>query len=83
MSLSPALLEAVRQRARIEDLFPAGALKRSGSGFLALCPWHDDRSPSLTISARLNRVKCFVCDRGEDPIGWLQDREGLSFQEAV
>ena len=83
MSLSPALLEAVRQRARIEDLFPAGALKRSGSGFRARCPWHDARSPSLTVSTRLNRVKCFVCDRGEDPIGWLQDREGLTFQEAV
>ncbi|MEB3167969.1 MAG: CHC2 zinc finger domain-containing protein [Synechococcaceae cyanobacterium] len=83
MTLSPSLLEAVRQRARIEDLFPAGALKRSGSGFLALCPWHNDRRPSLTVSTRLNRVKCFVCDRGEDPIGWLQDRQGLSFQEAV
>ena len=83
MSLPPALLEAVRQRARIEELFPAGALRRSGSGFLARCPWHNDRRPSLTVSTRLNRVQCFVCDRGEDPIGWLQDREGLSFQEAV
>jgi DNA primase len=83
MTLSPSLLEAVRQRARIEDLFPTGALKRSGTGFLALCPWHNDRSPSLTVSTRLNRVKCFVCDRGEDPIGWLQDQQGLSFQAAV
>jgi DNA primase len=83
MSVPSPLLESVRQRARIEDLFPAGALKRSGSGFLALCPWHNDRSPSLTVSTRLNRVKCFVCDRGADPIGWLQDQQGLSFPEAV
>jgi DNA primase len=83
MTLSPSLLEAVRQRARIEDLFPTGALKRSGTGFLTLCPWHNDRSPSLTVSTRVNRVKCFVCDRGEDPIGWLQDQQGLSFQAAV
>jgi DNA primase len=73
MTLSPSLLVAVRQRARIEDLFPTSALKRSGTGFLALCPWYNDRSPSLTVSTRLNRVKSFVCDRGEDPIGWLQD----------
>jgi len=78
-----ALLEAVRERARITDLFPAGDLRRSGSEFLTLCLWHQDSNASLTVSPRTNRVHCFVCSRGADPIGWLQDRQGLSFSEAV
>jgi DNA primase len=76
-------VEAVRERARIEDLFAAAALKRCGSGYVTTCPWHDDRRPSLSVSPQINRVHCFVCNRGADPIGWLQDRQGLSFTEAV
>lgn len=81
--LSAALIEAVRSRARIEDCFPAAALKRSGRSFVTHCPWHDDRHPSLTVSPQRNRVQCFVCQRGADPIGWIQDRQGLTFPEAV
>jgi DNA primase len=76
-------IESVRQHARILDLFPPQALRKAGRDFLAHCPWHDDRRPSLTISPQRNRVHCFVCRRGADPIGWLQDRQGLSFAEAV
>lgn len=83
VSLPEALLEAVREQARITDLFPPAALKRRGSEFLTLCPWHQDTNASLTISPRTNRVHCFVCNKGADPIGWLQDNQGLSFLEAV
>jgi DNA primase len=68
---------------RITDLFPAGELKPRGSEFLTLCPWHADTNASLTVSPRTNRVHCFVCHRGADAIGWLQDRQGLTFSEAV
>jgi DNA primase len=78
-----ALLQAVRETARITDLFPQAALKRRGSEFLTLCPWHQDTNASLTISPRTNRVHCFVCNKGADPIGWLQDNQGLTFIEAV
>jgi DNA primase len=73
----------VRSQARIADLFPLSELRRSGSGYLATCPWHQDRRPSLTVSPERNRVHCFVCNRGADPIAWLEDRQGLSFREAV
>jgi len=81
--LPEAWIESVRQRARITDLFPPEALQRAGRDFLTLCPWHDDRRPSLTVSPQRNRVHCFVCRRGCDPIGWLQDPQGLTFAEAV
>ena len=81
--LTPAVLESVRERAQIIDLFGPAELKKSGREFVARCPWHDDRRPSLSVSPSRNRVHCFVCDKGTDAIGWLQDRQGLSFQEAV
>ncbi|WP_411877254.1 CHC2 zinc finger domain-containing protein [Vulcanococcus limneticus] len=81
--VTPALLERVRERARIEELFNPAELRKAGREFLTRCPWHDDRRPSLTVSPARNRVHCFVCGRGADAIGWLQDRQGLSFQEAV
>jgi len=81
--LPDSLIEAVRSQARNADLFPLSELRRSGSGFLATCPWHQDRRPSLTVNPERNRVHCFVCNRGADPIAWLEDRQGLSFREAV
>ncbi len=81
--ITPALLEQVRERARIVDLFSPAELRKAGSEFITTCPWHEDRRPSLTVSPKRNRVHCFVCGKGTDAIGWLQDRQGLSFQEAV
>ena len=81
--LTPAVLESVRERAQITDLFGPAELKKSGREFVTRCPWHDDRRPSLSVSPTRNRVHCFVCGKGTDAIGWLQDRQGLSFQEAV
>ncbi len=81
--LPDAFLEAVRQRARIEELFPPGALRRAGSCFVALCPWHNDHNPSLTVDPARNSAHCFVCNRSADPIAWIQEQQGLSFQQAV
>ena len=77
-----ALLDTVRQRARIEDLFPASELCKAGREYLARCPWHDDRRPSLTVSPSATGCTA-LCAAGADPIGWLQDRQGLTFPEAV
>jgi len=82
-ALPDSLIEAVRGQASIADLFPLSELRRSGSGYLATCPWHQDRRPSLTVNPERNRVHCFVCNKGADPIAWLEDRQGLSFREAV
>ena len=81
--LTPAVLESVRERAQITNLFGPAELKKSGREFVTRCPWHEDRHPSLSVSPSRNRVHCFVCGKGTDAIGWLQDRQGLSFQEAV
>ncbi len=47
------------------------------------CPFHDDRTPSLTITPDQRHWKCFGCGRSGDAIDWVMARTGCSFKEAV
>lgn len=59
-------------------------LKRAGSVYKTLCPWHEDHTPSLTLYERTgeNHCKCFACGRGGDVIAFVMQAESWSFQEA-
>jgi DNA primase len=83
MRLHPTVIEQVRQRLQIVDLFEPASLRRVGSEFLTRCPWHEDRRPSLSLNPSKNLAYCHVCARGTDAIGWWMEQQGLSFQEAV
>lgn len=50
---------------------------------MALCPFHDDRTPSMRWYRDSNRLYCFSCNRGWDTISFLRERDGLSFVQAV
>lgn len=49
----------------------------------ARAPCHDDRNPSMYHATRTNRLRCPVCDKSWDTIGWLMDIEGRTFRDAV
>ena len=49
------------------------SLKRQGSGFVGICPFHDDRNPSMHVTPRLGIYKCFVCDAKGNAINFLMD----------
>jgi len=83
MRIHQNTIDQVRERAQILDQFEQSSLKKIGYEFAARCPWHDDKRPSLSISPQKNFAFCHVCARGVDAIGWVQDRQGLSFSEAV
>jgi DNA primase len=57
--------------------------KRAGKEALTLCPWHNDKNPSLTINDEKGFCYCFVCQSGSDGIGFIQEKLGLSFADAV
>ncbi len=60
------------------------ALKKHGKDYLGLCPFHDDREPSLVISPDKNLWHCLgACDEGGDVIQWVMKRQGVSFRHAV
>ena len=58
-------------------------LKRSGRNFVGICPFHDDKNPSMSVSPERNMYHCFACKAGGDAINFIQEYEKLNFPEAV
>lgn len=64
----------------IQGYFP---LKRSGSAFLALCPFHNENTPSFNVNPHRQTFHCFGCHAGGDVIRFTMLYENLSFAEAA
>lgn len=76
--------DRVRLSVNIVDLISSYTeLRRQGRGFVAACPFHDDRRPSLQINAERQTWKCWVCDIGGDVFSWVMKRENVGFPEAL
>lgn len=58
-------------------------LTQKGKNFFAVCPFHDDHSPSMSISKEKQIFKCFVCGHIGNSISFVQDYLGISFVEAL
>jgi len=58
-------------------------LKRTGKNFKALCPFHQEKTPSFIVSSERQTFHCFGCGEGGNCFGFLMARERLSFPEAV
>lgn len=56
---------------------------KKGRSYLAICPFHDDKHPSLNISREKQIYKCFSCGEGGNAITFIQNYEKISFEEAV
>lgn len=56
---------------------------KKGRSFVALCPFHDDKNPSLQISPEKRIYKCFSCGHGGNAITFVRDYEKISFEAAV
>lgn len=78
------VLDEIRDRADIVDLIGEYVdLKRSGSNYMGLCPFHSEKTPSFSVSSSKSIFKCFGCGVGGDVITFVMKRENLSFPEAV
>lgn len=64
----------------IQDYIP---LKKAGSNWRGLCPFHQDTNPSLNVSETKQIFKCFACGKGGNAFTFLQEYEKISFIEAV
>jgi DNA primase len=58
-------------------------LKRAGTNFVGLCPFHNEKTPSFNVSSSRNSYHCFGCGAGGTAIGFLIDHDGMTFVEAV
>ena len=84
MFYSDEILDEVRARNDIVDVIGSYVkLKKSGSTWFGLCPFHNEKTPSFSVTPRKQMFYCFGCHKGGSVIRFIQEYENYSFQEAV
>src|SRR6476620_12788748 len=82
--VSAATLEQIRAANDIVDVIGAVLpLKRAGTNFVALCPFHKEKTPSFNVSPQRQIFHCFGCHKGGDVFRFVQEYENLDFPAAV
>ena len=77
-------VEAVKAAADLVEVISGRTqLKRSGARFTGLCPFHDERTPSFSVSPEKGTYYCFGCQRGGDAISFVEETEGVDFVGAI
>ena len=84
MAIPPETIEQVAAANDIVEVigsyFP---LKRAGASFKALCPFHQEKTPSFTVSPQRQTFHCFGCGIGGSVFRFVMDYEHVDFPEAV
>ena len=82
--IDPQTIERIKDSADILDVVSEFiSLKRVGSNYRGLCPFHDDHSPSFYVSPARGTCKCFVCGEGGDTVSFIMKHEQLSYPDAL
>lgn len=70
--------------ARIEEVVGEFVnLKKRGVNYIGLCPFHDEKTPSFSVSATKGIFKCFGCGKGGNAVNFLMEHEHFSYPEAL
>ncbi|HJA11857.1 MAG TPA: DNA primase [Candidatus Mediterraneibacter merdipullorum] len=78
------LIEEIRARNDIVDVISGYVrLQKKGSSYFGLCPFHNEKSPSFSVSRQKQMYYCFGCGAGGNVYTFLMEYENYSFQEAV
>ena len=59
------------------------SLKRRGANYIGLCPFHNERTPSFSVSKSKGICKCFSCGKGGSPVNFVMEHEQMTFNEAL
>ena len=82
--ISQATIQQILNRIDIIDVVGAFVkLKRRGSNFLGLCPFHNEKTPSFTVSPSKELYKCFGCGRSGNAVSFVMEHEKYSYPEAL
>ncbi len=80
----PELLKTIKDAVNIIDVIGEHVvLRKSGSNYTGLCPFHGERTPSFSVSESKQLFYCYGCKKGGDTIGFVMDMFGVDFSEAV
>ena len=84
MRYSDEILDEVRNSNDIVDVISQYiSLKRSGRNYFGLCPFHNEKSPSFSVSPDKQIFHCFGCGVGGNVISFISNIEGIGFKEAI
>ena len=82
--IDPATVDRIKSTAQILDVVGDYVhLIRRGSGYMGLCPFHNERTPSFSVSPQRNYCYCFSCKKGGSPVNFIMEKEGLTYYEAL
>jgi DNA primase len=78
------LVKEIKRRLSIINLIEGyTSIRKTGKGYVALCPFHDDHNPSMYVDEDKGLFHCFSCGAGGDVLGFYMRYNGLTFPEAV
>lgn len=81
---SPEVIEEVRMRSDIVEVIGSYVkLKRAGSNYVGLCPFHNEKTPSFSVNPSHQLYKCFGCGAGGNVFTFIMEYENYSYPEAI
>jgi DNA primase len=82
--ISKKTIDEILMIAKIEEVVgDFVTLKRRGQNWVGICPFHDDKNPSMYVSPRLGIFNCFVCDTKGNAVHFVMEHEKISYPEAL
>jgi len=82
--ISPATIQQILSRIDIIDVIGGFVkLKKRGTNYLGLCPFHNEKTPSFTVSPAKEIYKCFGCGRSGNTVSFIMEHEKYSYPEAL
>ena len=77
-------IQQIIESSRIDDVVGEFVtLKKRGATLLGLCPFHNEKTPSFTVSPKLGIFKCFGCGKGGNAVNFLMEHEHFTYPEAL
>ncbi|MDJ0665467.1 MAG: DNA primase [Acidimicrobiia bacterium] len=77
-------IERIRDKTDLVELASeVTKVKRSGRNVMAVCPFHQEKTPSLSLDPARGLYHCFGCGKGGDIFAWVQETQNLDFREAI
>lgn len=82
--IDQATIDRILDAARIEEVVGEFVtLRKRGVNYIGLCPFHDERTPSFSVSPTKGLCKCFSCGKGGNVIHFIMEHEQLRFNDAL
>lgn len=84
MAISDELIQQIKDQNDIVDVISESVrLKKAGRNYIGLCPFHNEKSPSFSVSTQKQIYKCFGCGEAGNVITFIMKNKNFNFIEAL